>query len=168
LLLTAAVGIWTIRLGSFLAMVSCSTRYYDPFFQSLDQRAIKAGGDSRFDKIKQKPGTFAVYWFAQGKTHSFLHPSQLINPREATWIMAVGLPVYLCNAMPAGLHPALGLRDFAALGVYAGSLLFEVISDRQKAAWRRAKDAKEHDEKFITSGLWSISRHPKYVYIPFY
>lgn len=81
--------------------------------------------------------------------------------------MAVGLPVYLCNAMPAGLHPALGLRDYAALGVYAGSFLFEVIADRQKTAWRRAKDAKEHEEQFITSGLWSISRHPKYVYIHF-
>ncbi|EDR08703.1 uncharacterized protein LACBIDRAFT_297170 [Laccaria bicolor S238N-H82] len=129
LLLTAAVGIWSIRLGSYLAM-----------------RAIKAGGDSRFDKIKEKPVTFALYWFAQ-----------------ATWIMAVGLPVYLCNAMPARLHPALGLGDYTTLGIYAGSFLFEVIADRQKAAWRRAKDAKEHDEQFITSGLWSISRHPNYV-----
>ena len=106
-------------------------------------------------------GLLKVNWF-------FPPPFFSINPREATWIMNVGLPVYLCNAMPAGLHPALGLRDFAALGVYAGSFLFEVISDRQKAAWRRAKDAKEHDEQFITSGLWSISRHPKYVYITFY
>ena len=31
LLLTAAVGIWSIRLGSYLAMVSCSTHYYDSF-----------------------------------------------------------------------------------------------------------------------------------------
>lgn len=66
-----------------------------------------------------------------------------------------------CNSLPSHLHPALGIRDYAAAGLFVGSFLFEVIADRQKTAWRRAKDAKEHDEKFITSGLWSISRHPK-------
>jgi hypothetical protein len=29
--------------------------------------------------------------------------------------------------------------------------------------WRKAKNNKQHDEQFISSGLWSISRHPKYV-----
>lgn len=37
------------------------------------------------------------------------------------------------------------------------------VADHQKTTWRRRKDDKEHDEKFITGGLWSISRHPKYV-----
>jgi len=45
--------------------------------------------------------------------------------------------------------------------IYAGSLLFEVIADGQKTSWRNAKEKKEHDEQFISSGLWSISRHPK-------
>lgn len=63
--------------------------------------------------------------------------------------------------MPAGLHKPIGPRDYAAFGLFAGSFLFEVIADRQKAAWRKAKDNKEHDEKFITKGLWGISRHPK-------
>lgn len=66
------------------------------------------------------------------------------------------------NILPAALHPRLGMRDYASVGLFAGSFFFEVIADRQKTAWRNAKDAKEHDEKFITSGLWSISRHPKY------
>jgi steroid 5-alpha reductase family enzyme len=65
------------------------------------------------------------------------------------------------------------------LSVFAASLAFEVslqvsifnashshplqvIADRQKSDWRARKNAKLHDEKFITSGLWSISRHPKY------
>ena len=39
-----------------------------------------------------------------------------------------------------------------------------VVADRQKSAWRKAKENKEHDEKFITKGLWGISRHPKYVH----
>ncbi|KAF9468205.1 hypothetical protein BDZ94DRAFT_1247462 [Collybia nuda] len=130
LLLSAALGIWSVRLGSFLAY-----------------RAIKSGGDSRFDEIKKQPRKFTYFWLAQ-----------------ATWITIVGLPVYLCNTLPSSSrHPALGMRDFAALGLFAASFLFEVIADRQKTAWRRRKDNKLHDEKFITSGLWSISRHPNYI-----
>lgn len=41
--------------------------------------------------------------------------------------------------------------------------MLSVVADRQKTAWRNARDNKEHDEKFITGGLWSISRHPKCV-----
>ncbi|KAF5379805.1 hypothetical protein D9615_005682 [Tricholomella constricta] len=129
LLLSAALGIWSVRLGSFLA-----------------HRAIKAGGDSRFDKIKAQPMKFTYFWFAQ-----------------ATWISLVGLPVYLCNALPPGLHPALTVRDYAAVALFAGSFLFEVIADRQKSLWRNAKNNKQHDERFISSGLWGISRHPNYV-----
>ncbi|KAF8071664.1 hypothetical protein FPV67DRAFT_889820 [Lyophyllum atratum] len=129
LLLSAALGIWSVRLGSFLA-----------------HRAIKAGGDSRFDEIKTQPGKFTCFWMAQ-----------------ATWISLVGLPVYLCNTLPPSLHPALTIRDYAAVGLFAASFLFEVIADRQKSAWRNAQNKKHHDDKFITSGLWSISRHPNYV-----
>jgi hypothetical protein len=32
----------------------------------LLQRAIKAGGDSRFDEVKHQTGTFTVFWMAQG------------------------------------------------------------------------------------------------------
>ncbi|KAF8899920.1 hypothetical protein CPB84DRAFT_1730684 [Gymnopilus junonius] len=129
LLVSAAVGVWAVRLGSFLGM-----------------RAMKAGGDSRFDEIKKQPKKFAYYWIAQ-----------------ATWITIVGLPVYFCNVVPSYVHPPLGIRDYLALGIYAGSLLLEVTADRQKSAWREAKNRKEHDEEFISSGLWSISRHPNYV-----
>lgn len=128
-LLTAALGIWSARLGYFLG-----------------SRAIKAGGDSRFDEIKDQPARFSVFWFGQ-----------------ATWIMTVGLPVYLANTLPPSLSPAFGVRDYLALGLLTGSFLLEVIADHQKTAWRRAKQNKEHDEKFITSGLWSISRHPNYL-----
>jgi steroid 5-alpha reductase family enzyme len=56
------------------------------------------------------------------------------------------------------------MRDYAALSLYAVSLIFESIADRQKSVWRKAKDSKQHKEPFISSGLWSISRHPKCVY----
>ncbi|KIJ60365.1 hypothetical protein HYDPIDRAFT_98789 [Hydnomerulius pinastri MD-312] len=128
-LLTAALVIWTGRLGSFLA-----------------QRAMKAGGDSRFDEIKHDKVKYTGAWIAQ-----------------ATWVFVVGLPVYISNALPASAHPPLRLLDFASLVLVAASFALEVTADRQKSTWRHARDSKKHNEKFVTSGLWGWSRHPNYV-----
>ncbi|KAF5353820.1 hypothetical protein D9758_010576 [Tetrapyrgos nigripes] len=129
LLLTVALGVWAVRLGAFLG-----------------QRAIKAGGDSRFDELKKQPLTFTSYWMIQ-----------------AIWTFLVGLPVYLSNIAPASVHPPLGPRDYAAFGLFATSFLFENVADYQKSTWRRSKELKQHDEKFISTGLWGVSRHPNYV-----
>lgn len=139
-------------------------------------------GDSRFDEVKHNPAKFTAFWMAQGTSTIFVIESLLWCLHTATWILVVGLPVYLVstvckkslwiisqslvveyksNILPAGLHPPLGIRDYASIGLFAGSLLFEVIADRQKSVWREAKDTNQHNEKFIKSGLWSISRHPK-------
>ncbi|TFK45806.1 DUF1295-domain-containing protein [Heliocybe sulcata] len=129
LLITACFGIWSARLGSFLVT-----------------RAIKAGGDSRFDEVKHQPGKFTAFWMGQ-----------------ATWVFLIGLPVYMLNTVPPSAHPALGPRDYVSVAIFASSFIFEAIADNQKSAWRHARERKEHEEKFITSGLWSISRHPNYV-----
>ncbi|KAF8317930.1 DUF1295-domain-containing protein [Clavulina sp. PMI_390] len=129
LLLTGCLMLWSSRLGYFLF-----------------SRVLREGKDSRFDKIKYEPATFAFFWFMQ-----------------ATWVSLVGLPVYLANALPATAHKPLGPRDYAGLALFAGSLAFEAIADQQKSSWRKAKTLKKHSEEFITSGLWSISRHPNYV-----
>ncbi|KAH9838372.1 uncharacterized protein C8Q71DRAFT_526255 [Rhodofomes roseus] len=129
LLLSAAVVAWSTRLGSFLVT-----------------RALKAGGDSRFDEVKHKPAKFTAFWMAQ-----------------ATWVFIVGLPVYMVNTLPASAHPPLRAFDYFSFALFARSWLFEIVADRQKTAWRRARDNKEHNERFITNGLWSISRHPNYV-----
>lgn len=63
--------------------------------------------------------------------------------------------------MPAHLHPRLGRGDYISLGFIVSSFLFEIIADHQKTAWKKDKLAKKHEEQFLTSGLWSISRHPK-------
>lgn len=80
----------------------------------------------------------------------------------AVWVSIVGLPVFLVNTAPQTNNPPFGFTDYLGLGLLVGSFAFEVVADYQKNEWRRAKSNKQHEEKFITSGLWSISRHPKY------
>lgn len=112
----------------------------------LIQRITKAGHDSRFDTIKTNPFKFAGAWFGQ-----------------ATWILCSGLPLWMLNSIPAARHPKFGTPlDLLGLGVWVGGLTLEVVADRQKSAWRAAKDDKKHDEKFIKDGVWSWSRHPNY------
>jgi len=111
----------------------------------LFQRIQKHGSDSRFDDIKPHPIQFFGAWMAQ-----------------ATWVSITALPVYMVNAIPTKAQPPMGPRDYLGAAIWLGAFLFEVTADRQKSAWRAAKDAKEHDEQFITKGLWSLSRHPNY------
>lgn len=125
-----------------LALVAWSTRLGSFLFT----RAIARGGDSRFDELKHQPVGFTACWMLQ-----------------ATWVLTVGLPVYLSNTIPAAVHPPLRALDCLGAALFAGSWLFEIVADRQKSAWRESKDAKEHNEKFISHGLWGLSRHPNYV-----
>ena len=68
------------------------------------------------------------------------------------------MPVWLAGAP---IQPTLGLSDYAGILLTFISFLIEVEADRQKTTWRKAKERQEHSELFISSGLWSISRHPK-------
>ncbi|MCO5598557.1 hypothetical protein L7F22_052654 [Adiantum nelumboides] len=111
----------------------------------LFQRIHKQGRDARFDKIKTNPITFSFAWFMQ-----------------AVWISLTALPVYMINALPATLQPDLSARDVIALTIWSSGLLFEIVADRQKSQWRKAKEEKKHEEQFISTGVWSWSRHPNY------
>ncbi|KAG8905546.1 hypothetical protein FRB99_008745 [Tulasnella sp. 403] len=112
----------------------------------LATRVFKTGKDSRFDELKHQPLAFSGMWIGQ-----------------AMWVSLVGLPVWLVNALPASAHPPLRTLDYAGLALFSTSFLFEIIADYQKTKWRNEKNAKKHDEAFISRGLWSISRHPNYV-----
>lgn len=48
LLVSAMVGLWTLRLGTYLVA-----------------RIHRTGKDSRFDEVKHQPGMFFVYWSMQ-------------------------------------------------------------------------------------------------------
>jgi len=47
-LVSTMVGLWTLRLGSYLVA-----------------RIHRTGKDSRFDEVKHQPGMFFVYWSMQ-------------------------------------------------------------------------------------------------------
>jgi steroid 5-alpha reductase family enzyme len=114
----------------------------------LFQRLLSDGKDSRFDEIKKSPPKFLVAFMAQ-----------------ATWVSLCLIPVLAINSIPhAALAtlPLISLTDILGALLYVGGLSFEITADHQKDAWVQEKKRKEHDEDFLTRGLWSQSRHPNY------
>lgn len=85
---------------------------------------------------------------------------------QATWVSLCLMPILAINALPAATFASLGtfvgVTDIVGLLLYVGGLSFEVAADRQKDAWVQEKKQKQHDEDFLTRGLWSKSRHPNY------
>jgi len=121
---TAMVAAWALRLGSFLT-----------------HRVIARGEDRRFDKVKEEPGAFLVWWGVQG-----------------VWVFVTLLPTLLLHTSPAA--PTLGALDCLGWALWGVGFLLEVVADAQKSAF---KSKEENQGKFISSGLWSISRHPNYL-----
>ncbi|CAO1620340.1 unnamed protein product [Parajaminaea phylloscopi] len=111
----------------------------------LFQRIQKEGKDSRFDGIRESPAKFFGAWMMQ-----------------ATWITFTALPVWLINTMPRTLHPGFRPLDYIGLSVWLLGMGLEVIADREKSAWREAKNAGKHNEPFLHTGTWSWTRHPNY------
>ena len=117
----------------------------------LFARILSTGDDSRFEKIRNSPPKFFFAWFMQ-----------------ATWVSLCLLPVLAVNSLPP-TSPAFAAAtnkvkptDILGLTLFISGFLFEVTADRQKSAWSKAKEQKKHSEQFLTSGLWSKSRHPNY------
>lgn len=106
----------------------------------LFRRVKRDGKDRRFDEIKKKFFRYLFTWTLGG-----------------AWVfitMAAGLAV-----ITSANQLALDAFFYAGLGLWALGFGIEVIADRQKSVFR--SDPK-NKEKFISEGLWSISRHPNY------
>lgn len=103
-------------------------------------RVSRTGADDRFDEIKGSLPRFLGVWTIQGLWVSVT--------ASAAWIA-------LSSSAP------LGIDAFAIIGLLLWTIGFaiEVIADRQKGAFR-ADPANQG--RFISSGLWSRSRHPNY------
>ncbi|KZM26069.1 uncharacterized protein EKO05_0005845 [Ascochyta rabiei] len=138
-LLSAAVGIWATRLGTYL----------------FSRISSDDGKDSRFDSIRTSPSKFYVAFFAQATWVSLCTlPVVLVNSLPRTAFAASGLG----SAISARPY----LTDMLGLALFVFGLTLEAIADGQKSRWVEAKKAKKHSEPFLTHGLWSKSRHPNY------
>lgn len=106
----------------------------------LFRRISKAGKDDRFDALKPSFVRFLNVWTIQGLWVTFT--------AAAAWVaMTSG------NSVP--------LDGFAFLGIALWVLGFamEIIADQQKS---RFNADPSNRGKFISTGLWSVSRHPNY------
>ncbi len=122
-LLAGLVGIWAVRLGSFLFL-----------------RIHRSGSDGRFDELKVSFPRFLLAWTLQGLWVSFSLAAALA---AITSVQKVEIDAW------AVIGSLIWLFGFG----------FEVIADRQKREFRKKA---EHKDRFIQSGLWSLSRHPNY------
>lgn len=106
----------------------------------LFKRISLDGADSRFDKIKASPMRFLNAWNLQ-----------------ALWVIlttacAVGI-------VTSGNDKPLGVIAYIGMAIWLIGFAIEVVADKQKRIFR-ANPA--HKGQFITTGLWSWSRHPNY------
>ena len=106
----------------------------------LFRRVRRDGRDGRFDEIKVDPLRFFMTWTLQG-----------------LWVL---LTVACALAIITGIERrAIGWVAVIGMLVWVAGFGIEVISDRQKSAFKRDP---ANAGRFITSGLWAWSRHPNY------
>lgn len=108
----------------------------------LFARVHRAGTDGRFDEIKTNPLRFFQVWCIQG-----------------LWVALTASAAWI--AMSADAADRAPLDGFAVAGivVWLAGMVFEVVADLQKQAFRADPATKG---EFIRTGLWSRSRHPNY------
>lgn len=143
-ILTFAASFFSIRHSATggnarqIVLTGCvvAARTYLAVF--LFSRVLQHGGDSRFVKAKRDWRVFLFFWIMQG-----------------VWVFVTVLPMLVTNLTPRRI--AMGGKDYAALALVVFGLGFEIVADMQKTAFR----SNPHNaDKFIDSGLWSVSRHP--------
>lgn len=106
----------------------------------LFKRILRDGKDGRFDELKTNGLRFLMVWSLQG-----------------LWValtLAAGLAVITTNT-----KIPLDVLAFVGIVVWLIGFGIEVVADAQKTTWRANPQNKG---KFITTGLWSKSRHPNY------
>lgn len=103
----------------------------------LFMRVKAAGFDRRFAKMLDIPAQFFMTWTLQGLW--------------VTVTLAAGMAALTSEPVPLGPLAIIGAA------VWLVGFLIEVIAD-----WQKSKFRKENKGGFITSGLWSWSRHPNY------
>jgi steroid 5-alpha reductase family enzyme len=103
-------------------------------------RIRKEGRDARFDEIKPSFSRFLMTWTLQG-----------------LWVSLTLAPALA--AITANRSENLGVFAICGALIWVAGFVIEVIADEQK---RRFRADPANADKFIDTGLWSLSRHPNY------
>ena len=103
-------------------------------------RVIKVGEDRRFREAKKSFSKYLLWW-----------------SMSALWVFLT-----TANALTLIINNANIFNDlffYIGLSIWCIGFLFEVVADEQKRKFRIIKDNRD---QFISTGLWSFSRHPNY------
>jgi steroid 5-alpha reductase family enzyme len=103
-------------------------------------RILKIKKDSRFDDIRQKPLNFLKFWLLQGLS---------------VWIIILPSLYLLLQKKDYQFS----LIMFLGIVVWFFGLVIETIADWQKFTF---KNKPKNKNLWISSGLWTYSRHPNY------
>ena len=125
---------------SDLIIVACVALWAIRLGSFLFMRIQKAGEDRRFRTIKPNFTRFLMTWTLQGM-----------------WVSMCLLCVLTALSSYSGV--IMNSIFFIGLIIFILGLSIEIIADYQKTVFRRNIEKKD---KFITTGLWSLSRHPNY------
>lgn len=106
----------------------------------LFSRIAKDGEDKRFRTIKPSPSQFFMTWTLQG-----------------AWVSLCSLCAITGIASDTGI--IINPIFYIGLFMFISGFAIEIIADQQKTIFRAIP---ENRDKFITTGLWSRSRHPNY------
>ena len=112
---------WACRLGTFLFI-----------------RVLKDGQDRRFDKARDSPATFFVFWSIQAR---ILYYGLFVCNNiwyQGVWVWVTLLPTLLLNTERR--DTALGNRDYIGYSLWLIGFLFEVVADMQKSIFRANPD----------------------------
>ena len=103
-------------------------------------RVSRTGADDRFDEIKGSFPRFLAVWTIQG-----------------LWVSVTAAAAWIAISASRQVD----IDVFAVVGflLWAAGFAVEVIADRQKSRFRADPT---HRGRFISTGLWSRSRHPNY------
>ena len=128
------------RLSDYI-IVGCIAVWAIRLGSFLFLRIHKAGEDRRFSTIKPNFTRFLMTWTLQGM-----------------WVSMCLLCVLTALSSYTGV--IMNNVFFVGLVIYVLGLVIEIVADQQKTVFRREPKNKD---KFITTGLWSLSRHPNYL-----
>ena len=128
------------RLSDYI-IVGCIAVWAIRLGSFLFMRIHKAGEDRRFRTIKINFTRFLMTWTLQGM-----------------WVSMCLLCVLTALSSYSGV--VMNSIFFIGLAVFIFGLAIEIIADNQKTVFRSNF---ENKDKFITTGLWALSRHPNYL-----